>query len=82
MLTDEQATEVLLVELPGIEVAAHAHFKELHLFRVVWPSSEEADYDPFFSVHAETGEVSEFSIMTDGDPSEIAAAFAANQGNP
>lgn len=79
MLTDEQAQDALLEELPGVEVAAKARFKDLYLFRIVWPSSDEADYDPFFSVNVETGEVAEFSIMTDGDPTEIAAAFADQQ---
>lgn len=78
MLTDTQAKAALLEELPGIEVAAQARFHDLYLFRVVYPSSEEANYDPFFSVHMESGEVSEFSVMTDGDPLEIAAAFNDN----
>ena len=75
MLDSEQAKAALLEELPGVEVAAQAELDNLFLFRIVWPSSEEADYDPFFSVDMDTGEVAEFSIMTDADPVRVAAAF-------
>lgn len=78
MLTDTQAKAALQEELPGIEVAAQARYNDLYLFRVVFPSREEANYDPFFSVHMESGEVSEFSVLTDGDITEIAAAFNDN----
>lgn len=75
MLTDIEAAGALLEELPGVEIAAHARYQDLHLFRVVFPSEFEADYDPFFSVNVDTGEVNEFSVLEDGDISEIAAAF-------
>lgn len=76
MLTEDQARAAIDEALPGVEVAAQAQYRDLYLFRVVYPSREEADYDPFFSVDGETGEVSDFSVMHDGDISEIAAAFA------
>lgn len=50
-------------------------YKGGFLARVKLNSAEEANFDPFFMVNANTGEVQEFSIMTDGDPLEIAAAF-------
>lgn len=75
MLTDTQAKEALDAEMPGIEIAAQTRYRDVWLFRVVFPSEAEANYDPFFSVHIDTGEVSEFSVLTDGDPSEIAVAF-------
>lgn len=76
MLTDAQAREALAAELPGIEIAAQTRYQKLHLFRVVFPSPEEADYDPFFSVDMETGEVLDFSVLEDGDISEVSEAFA------
>ena len=77
MLTDTQATAALQAELPGLEIAAHALYNNLHLFRVVFPSESEGDFDPFFSVDSDTGEVQEFSVLTDGDISEVVAAFAS-----
>lgn len=79
MLTEIEAEAALQVELPGIEVAARTRYRDLYLFRVVFPSASEADYDPFFSVDIETGEVNDFSVMHDGDINEIAAAFAQAQ---
>lgn len=76
MLTEEEARQALESELPGVEIAAQTRYRDVYLFRVVFPSPEEADYDPFFSVDAETGLVFEFSVLEDGDISEIAAAFA------
>lgn len=56
-------------------VEACVPYKGGFLARVKLNSVEEANYDPFFMVNANTGEIQEFSVMTDGDPLEIAAAF-------
>lgn len=57
------------------KVEACVPYRGGFLARVNLNSAEEANYDPFFMVNANTGEVQEFSIMTDGDPLEIATAF-------
>lgn len=79
MLTDVEAKAALQKELPDIEIVAQARYQGVYLFRVVYPSVDEADYDPFFSVDVQTGIVSDFSVMEDGDISEIAAAFEQPQ---
>lgn len=75
MMTEEEAVIRLEEEIPGVVIAARARYQNLYLFRIVMPDPLEADYDPFFSVDVETGEVRDFSVLTDGDMTEIAAAF-------
>jgi hypothetical protein len=73
MLTEEQAQAQLEKTLPEVPIKAWARYDDLYLFRVEHPSSLEADWDPFFSVDSFSGEVRDFSVLTDGDISEIAA---------
>lgn len=73
MLTESQAQIQVEKALPGIKVKAWTRYQDLYLIRVEYPSEEEKDWDPFFSVDILTGEVYEFSVLTDGDINEIAA---------
>jgi hypothetical protein len=76
MTKDEAALRVAeTVVVASVEAAVP--YKGDWLVRVKHANKEEADFDPFFLVKSTTGEVSEFSIMTDGDPAEVAAAFEA-----
>lgn len=77
MMAVEQAKQEVLKAIPDSTVEACVPYKGGFLARVKFPSAEEANYDPFFIVNANTGEVQEFSIMTDGDPAEVARAFGA-----
>lgn len=76
MLSVVQASVQVSKAVPGCDVKACVPYKGGYLARVELPSEEEKHFDPFFIVNANTGEVQEFSIMTDGDPLEIAEAFA------
>lgn len=76
MLNADQAAKEVEGAIEGVKVEACVSYKGGFLVRVKLPSAEEANYDPFFMVNAHTGEVQEFSVITDGDPLEIAAAFA------
>ena len=51
--------------LPETTVKAWTKFGDLYLFRVEYPSLLEKDWDPFFSVDPLTGEVRDFSVLTD-----------------
>ncbi len=75
MLNAKQAENEVIKAIRGVIVDACVPYKGGFLARVTLPAAEEANYDPFFMVNAYTGEVQEFSVMTDGDPLEIAAAF-------
>lgn len=75
MLSVDDAKNEVESAIKGATVEACVPYKGGFLARVKLPSAEEANYDPFFMVNAHTGEVQEFSVMTDGDPLEVAAAF-------
>jgi uncharacterized iron-regulated membrane protein len=75
MLSVNQAKSEVEGAMPGVKVEACVPYKNGFLARVIFPSTDEANYDPFFMVNAHTGEVQEFSVMTDGDPMEVAEAF-------
>lgn len=72
MLTNDDAQILLDNILPDdVEIKAWAQYRNLYLFRVQYSSLGEEDWDPFFSVNSNTGEVKDFSVLTDGDISEI-----------
>lgn len=75
MISATQASTQVSKAIPGCVVKACVPYKGGYLARVELPSTEEKHFDPFFVVNANTGEVQEFSIMTDGDPLEVAEAF-------
>jgi hypothetical protein len=79
MLSVIQAREALLNREPTVKVEAVIVYRNVYLFRVRHASEEEADYDPFFSVDIRTGEVRDFSILTDGNINEIVALFEQAQ---
>lgn len=79
MLDKNQAEAALKQALPTARIQDSIKYRNVYLFRVHLPSPGEEDYDPFFSVDEQTGEVRDFSVITDGDISEIAALFANNQ---
>jgi hypothetical protein len=71
MLNEAQAQVILRKTLPGYPVKAMIKYKDLFLFRVEHPDPLEKDWDPFFSVDPVTEEVRDFSVITDGNLSEI-----------
>lgn len=79
MLDEAQAKTALAKALPTARVEDSIKYRNVYLFRVHLPSPGEEDYDPFFSVDEQTGEVRDFSVITDGDISEIAELFARNR---
>ncbi len=75
MLNVEQAKMIVEKAIAECTVEACVPYKGGYLARVIFPSAEEANFDPFFLVNANTGDIAEFSIMSDGKPSEVAEAF-------
>jgi hypothetical protein len=78
MLNEQDAKKIVESTLGKVQVCVP--YKGDFLVRVEYTSAEEANYDPFFLVKSGTGEVQEFSIMTDGDPEELAKAFGSQSG--
>lgn len=75
MLSENQCRVLVEKANPGVKAVASAAYKNLYLVRVEFPDPDEKNYDPFFSVDPSSGAVKEFSIMTDGDPVEVAQCF-------
>lgn len=73
MISEQQARTAVESAYPGVKAVASATYKNLYLVRVEQADPDELDYDPFFSVNQNTGEVQEFSVLTDGDIDEIAS---------
>lgn len=79
MYNEEQAKTLVEKAYPGSVAQDCFKYKDLFLVRVEHPSSDESDYDPFFSVDS-TGLVKEFSVITSGDPAAILEAFENRGG--
>jgi hypothetical protein len=73
MFNSAQALAQVKTTLPEVKIKAWTEYRQLYLVRVEYPYPGEQDYDPFFSVNKVTGEVRDFSVLTDGDLSEISA---------
>lgn len=67
MLDKDQAQMMLEYAVPDFPVKAWAKYNDLYLFRVQFTMPGEEDFDPFFSVDANTGEVKEFSVLQNID---------------
>jgi len=72
MLNIEEATKIVKLYLPDGDIQAVVPYRDVYLFQVFGSDPLEGQMDPFFSVHKITGKIRDFSILTDGDMSEIA----------
>jgi hypothetical protein len=80
MLHDiKSAIAIIKKEIPGGKIQSWIVYRDLYLFQVFTLNPLEEMYDPFYSVHRETGEFNEFSILTDGDIGEITTLFLAKK---
>lgn len=75
MLSPDQAKRNLIKVTPDVTPIEYVIYRDVYLFRVEFSSPSEKNYDPFFSVNTGTGEVRDFSVLTDGDISEISTLF-------
>lgn len=80
MLSETQATQALDKAFPGRKIEPPISYRGLYVFKAISPDPDEGDFDPFFSVNQQTGEVRDFSVITDGDPRELSKLFLARQG--
>lgn len=78
-LSKADATAVVTAAFPGSEIREPIDYNGLFVFIVTIPDPEEGGWDPFVSVNQETGELRDFSVITDGDINEIAALFKAQE---
>lgn len=80
MLSEAEATIKLQAVFPDRSIEPPIKYNGLFIFQAFSPDPIEGEFDPFFSVNMETGEVRDFSIITDGDPHEIERLFLEKQG--
>ena len=76
MFNAKQATDIMKKNLPDRTVKKRVIYNGLYLFQAFSNDPDEGDYDPFFSVDMTTGKFSDFSILTDGDITEINRLFS------
>lgn len=79
MFNSEQAKTLVKIYDPELKIEDCFLYEKLWIVRVKQPSEDEEDYDPFLSVNVNTGEVKEFSVLTDSDPIKLAEAFRKRQ---
>lgn len=76
MYSIAEATEILKKAYPTRTIDPPVVYNGAYLFKAIDESDElEGFIDPFFTVNRDSGELSEFSILTDGDMGEIAALY-------
>lgn len=80
MLSKEQATDIVEKTFPTGRINSSIEYQGLYVFQVFQEDPNEGRMDPFFSVNQETGELRDFSVLTDGNPQEIQRLFLAAQG--
>lgn len=79
MLSELEATGLIGNLFTGSRIEKPIAYRGVYLFQVFGQDLLEGDQDPFFSVNIQTGEIRDFSVLTDGDPKEIENAFLALQ---
>jgi len=79
MLAEQDARILVERALPKAHITSPISYRGLYVFQAFGPDPEEGNSDPFISVNQETGEVKDFSVITDGDPYELTALFLAKQ---
>lgn len=76
MLSKAAARAILLDSFPGSDVKLMAEYNGLYIFRAIRRHDTfEGDLDPFFSVNQSTGELRDFSVLTDISPADRRRLF-------
>lgn len=82
MLNVKEAADIIRNRLVGGKIQAVIKYQNLFIFQVFSDRPGEEEMDPFFSVDLKTGELLEFSILTDGDIDEITDLFLESKKTP
>jgi hypothetical protein len=75
MLSEIEARGLITAVFPNSRIDKPIDYQGLYVFPVFGDDPLEGGQDPFFSVNQQTGELRDFSVITDGDPKEIEAKF-------
>jgi hypothetical protein len=82
MLSEIDAVRIVTDAFPGARIEKPIEYQGVYLFQVFTDDLLEGGQDPFFSVNMQTGELRDFSVITDGDPKEIELKFLGRHPNP
>jgi hypothetical protein len=77
MLDIDQAVEALQEFFPEGQIGLSIDYGPVFVVQVFNNFPGEEGMDPYFSVDKQTGQVRDFSLMTDGDFDEVNRLFAA-----
>lgn len=75
MLSELEASGIIKAVFPNSSIEKPIEYRGVFLFQVFGDDPLEGDQDPFFSVNQKTGEIRDFSVITDGNPKEIEEKF-------
>lgn len=81
MLSELEAVTIIRAEFSDSRIEKPIDYRGVYLFQVFVADPLESGQDPFFSVDKQTGELRDFSVLTDGNPKEIEEKFLALQRN-
>lgn len=82
MLSIKQAVNTVNKNIPDGNIDSMIVYNGLYVFKVFTDDELEGQMDPFYSVDMETGEFRDFSIITDGNISEIVKLFNESKKLP
>ena len=80
MIDFVEAERIIKQEFPEATIPSFISYGNVFVFIVFFSDPDEGIFDPFYSVDKTTGEVSEFSVLTDGDFDDIQNLFIIAQG--
>ena len=75
-----EAERIIKQEFPEATIPSFISYGNVFVFMVFSSDPDEGIFDPFYSVDKTTGEVAEFSVLTDGDFDDIQNLFIIAQG--
>lgn len=81
MLNIQEAEKIVYEVFPKGKIQAVVSYKDLYLFQVFTDRPFEENWDPFYSVNKATGEFRDFSVITDGNTSELVSLFVQAKKN-
>lgn len=76
MLNKEQAIMIARKHIPEGRIEGIVDYEGVYILQIFSPDPLEGDWDPFYSVNKDTGEFSDYSVLTDGNINEIFHLFS------
>ena len=75
MLSINEAMKIVEKHIPDCEIQKCIIHNGLYVFMVYTADELEGQMDPFYSVNMKTGDFRDFSIITDGNISDLMRKF-------